>query len=113
MFIALRYVNLVRSTADCTTVPPQDTSLPAAVFIWTVENNNAYPVDVSITFTFKNGQGDPTQDKAGGVWTEAFQHQRGGRADPVSGVMIHQDFKDMACTYAIAAKQKVSQPLAL
>ena len=85
----------------------QDTSIPAAVFVWQIENNSDTAVDVSIVFTFKNGQGEP-QDKAGESWTEPFEYRR-ARGESVSGVMIHQHFRNMPCTYAIAAKLKVKR----
>ena len=63
--------------------------------------------EVSITFTFKNGQGEPT-DSEGGVWSEAFSQKQNRGDRRVSGVMIHQEFNEIPCTYAIAAKEKVS-----
>ena len=76
------------------------------MFVWDVENYGAEAIEVSITFTFKNGQGD-SSDLAGGVWNEPFQH---GDKDTsrVHGVMIHQQFNHMPCTYAVAAKVEVS-----
>lgn len=35
-----------------------DSSLPCAVFIWSVENNSSEDLNVSITFTFQSGTGD-------------------------------------------------------
>ena len=84
----------------------QDSSLPAAVFVWDIKNNSTEEVDISITFTFKNGQGEPA-DAEGGVWSEAFSHKQSRGHRKVSGVMIHQEFNDIPCTYAIAAKDKV------
>ncbi|XP_074651855.1 non-lysosomal glucosylceramidase-like [Tubulanus polymorphus] len=76
----------------------QESCLPAAAFIWHVKNRNAEPVEVSITFTFKNGQGSK-MDKCGGVWNEPFTADDG----TLTGVMIHQSFHEMKCTYAISA----------
>ncbi len=85
----------------------QDSSLPAAVFVWEVQNASRDELDVSVTFTFKNGQGAP-EDALGGVWSSAFSHKTSARGrQRVSGVMIHQEFNDLPCTYAIAAKDKV------
>ncbi|XP_013405855.2 non-lysosomal glucosylceramidase-like [Lingula anatina] len=81
----------------------KDTSLPAAAFIWSIENQGSEPVDVSIMFTFKNGQGI-REDKKGGVWNEPFESTH--NATKVSGVMIHQTFKEMGCTYAVAASHR-------
>ena len=35
----------------------QDTSLPVAVFVWTVQNYGKEDADVSIMFTFQSGEG--------------------------------------------------------
>ena len=46
-------------------------SLPAAVFVWTVENVSDQPLDVSMMFTFQNGDGGPG-DSSGGHRNSAF-----------------------------------------
>lgn len=46
----------------------KDSSLPCAVFVWTVENVGEEERNVSITFTFKNGTGSKKQD-AEGIYT--------------------------------------------
>ncbi len=84
----------------------QDSSLPAAVFVWNILNHGEEDAEVSITFTFKNGQGEP-EDSAGGVWSETFSPKPTARQQRVTGVMIHQEFNSIPCTYAIAAKNKV------
>lgn len=43
----------------------KDTSLPCAVFIWTIENVCDDERTVAITFTFKNGTGTKKQDAEG------------------------------------------------
>ncbi|ESN98572.1 hypothetical protein HELRODRAFT_177051 [Helobdella robusta] len=43
----------------------KDSSLPCAIFDWSIENLSEKPIQASITFTFKNGQGGP-EDKNGG-----------------------------------------------
>jgi non-lysosomal glucosylceramidase len=98
----------------------QDTSLPCAVFVWTVENHGSEMIDVSITCTFKNGQGDSRgDDVAGGVWNRVF-HSSGqdcplvpATADKISGVQIHQTLGGMQCTYAVAARQSVISLLSM
>ena len=52
----------------------QDTSLPTAVFVWSLENYGDEELDVSIMFSFKNGRGSK-EDKDGGCWTEPFTHR--------------------------------------
>ncbi|XP_053405634.1 non-lysosomal glucosylceramidase-like [Mercenaria mercenaria] len=83
----------------------KDSSFPMTAFIWEVENQGTETLDVSITFTFKNGTGGK-KDHAGGCWTESFCNKDKDKEDTVSGVMIHQKLYDMACTYAIAATKK-------
>ena len=87
-----------------TTTSLQDTSFPMTAFIWTVQNNSSDDLDISVTFTFKNGQGTK-KDKEGGVWTEPFNCDSEGR--DVSGVLINQSFRDMTCVYALAGAKKV------
>jgi hypothetical protein len=41
----------------------QDSSLPVAVFVWNIENHGNESLDVSITFTFKNGTGGKSDKK--------------------------------------------------
>ena len=45
--------------------------LPAAVFVWAVENVSAEALEVSLLFSFQNGDGGP-EDAAGGHRNEAF-----------------------------------------
>lgn len=46
-------------------------SLPCAVFVWTVENVSTEPLDVSLMFSFQNGDGGPN-DRCGGHTNSAF-----------------------------------------
>ena len=79
----------------------QDSSLPAAVFVWSIENtgdDNAY---VSIAFTFQSGQGEKPS-KEDRVSTQPFEN------DSLTGMQIKQYFNDMQCTYAVAAGKQVN-----
>lgn len=49
----------------------KDTSLPVGVFVWTVENLGCEEMEVSIMFTFQNGDGG-AEDSAGGHRNEEF-----------------------------------------
>lgn len=64
---------------------------------------------MSICLTFKNGQGTKN-DRAGGVWCEGFKVDCDGD-DEAKGVVIHQQFKGMKCSYGVAAKATVSMIL--
>ncbi len=78
--------------------------MPCAVFAWTVENYGTEAAEVSIMFTFKNGQGG-AEDASGSVTTGEFKHR--GQDRITKGVSIHQEFENMPCTYSIAASEKV------
>lgn len=49
----------------------QDTSLPVAVFVWTVQNYGREDADVTIMFTFQNGEGI-ADDPSYGHYNEPF-----------------------------------------
>lgn len=87
--------------------PPQDSSLPVAVFVWDIENKNDYDLDVSIMFTMVNGSGD-NNDKSGGHWNEPFHLEKDGEA--VSGVLLHHCTPVNPYTLCIAAREQVIYP---
>ncbi|KAG4076220.1 hypothetical protein HA402_014769 [Bradysia odoriphaga] len=76
----------------------KDSSLPCAVFVWTVENVGDSDRKVSISFTFKNGTGNKKQDADGNATTSPFSE---GAA---KGASIKQTIFGMECTYCIACK---------
>ncbi|GAB0086442.1 Non-lysosomal glucosylceramidase [Sergentomyia squamirostris] len=76
----------------------KDSSLPCAVFVWTIENTCDRERKVSITFTFKNGTGTKKQDAEGNPKTFPFGE---GIA---KGVSIKQTINGMECTYNVACK---------
>ncbi|KAH3838447.1 non-lysosomal glucosylceramidase-like [Dreissena polymorpha] len=78
----------------------KDSSFPMTAFVWDVENEGNDDLEVAITFSFKNGVGSK-KDYQGGCYTESFKGD-----GSVSGVMIHQKFHDMTCTYAVSAAEK-------
>eukprot|EP00794_Sanderia_malayensis_P009762 gene9762-10761_t len=49
----------------------KDTSLPVGMFVWTVENLGKEDIDVTIMFSFQNGDGGP-HDSRGGHFNEGF-----------------------------------------
>uniref|UniRef100_A0A8C2X0F3 Non-lysosomal glucosylceramidase n=1 Tax=Cyclopterus lumpus TaxID=8103 RepID=A0A8C2X0F3_CYCLU len=96
-------------TLTCRQVSPviphdyQDSSLPVAVFVWDVENNNDFALDVSIMFTMVNGSGHK-DDKCGGHWNEPFHLEKEGEA--VSGVLLHHCPAVNPYTLCIAAREQ-------
>ncbi|KAG1650767.1 Non-lysosomal glucosylceramidase [Nymphon striatum] len=95
-------------TLECQQISPviphnyKDSCLPIGIFIWTIHNHDSQPLEVSITFTFKNGIGCNKIDQSGGCWTEPFTENYDGFK--VKGVSLHQKFNlTMQATYNIAA----------
>ena len=86
----------------------QDSSLPAAVFVWSVENHGDEEVEVSIMFTFQSGQGEQSHSGEG-VETNSFSSPPppSGSKGSTKGVSIHQVFNEMPCVYALSAKETV------
>ncbi|KAK4884164.1 hypothetical protein RN001_000435 [Aquatica leii] len=75
----------------------KDSSLPCAMFIWSVENVCKEERRVTITFTFKNGTGDK-RDKNSPCSTKSFSYLDS------SGVVLYNTINKMPCAFAIAAK---------
>ncbi|XP_062239841.1 non-lysosomal glucosylceramidase [Platichthys flesus] len=96
-------------TLTCRQISPviphdyQDSSLPVAVFVWDIENQNDYDLDVSIMFTMVNGSGHKN-DKSGGHWNEPFQLEKEG--ETVSGVLLHHRTPVNPYTLCIAAREQ-------
>ncbi|EDO31657.1 predicted protein, partial [Nematostella vectensis] len=80
----------------------KDTSLPVAVFIWSIENNNNEEVEVSIMFSFENGDG--TQDLTAGHYNESADTTGSNTTCDVTGVLLHHKHHKLPYTLAIAAK---------
>uniref|UniRef100_A0A336LV92 CSON005728 protein n=1 Tax=Culicoides sonorensis TaxID=179676 RepID=A0A336LV92_CULSO len=77
----------------------KDSSLPCAVFVWSVENVCDKERKVSITFTFKNGTGTKKQDSDGNPESNQFNHES------ASGVSIKQTIAGMGCSYCLSCKK--------
>ncbi|MGH0128033.1 UNVERIFIED_CONTAM: hypothetical protein FKN15_077327 [Acipenser sinensis] len=101
-------------TLTCRQVSPiiphdyQDTSLPAGVFVWDIENRNDFALEVTIMFTMMNGTGTK-DDKKGGHWNEPFHLEKEGEA--VSGVLLHHCTHINPYTMAIAARAQPGRHL--
>lgn len=99
----------------------QDTSLPAAVFIWKVENNGDEEVEVAIMFTFQNSDGTLNEGSSG-HYNESFTCKIGSHcamedqcadksnsvltnvSSEVTGVLLHHKHPTQPYTLGIAAK---------
>lgn len=76
----------------------KESSLPCAVFVWSVQNVCDQERKVSITFTFKNGTGNKKQDAEGNPEAQLIAE---GNA---KGVAIRQTIADMPCSYNLACR---------
>ncbi|GAB1288438.1 Non-lysosomal glucosylceramidase [Apodemus speciosus] len=94
-------------TLTCRQVTPilphdyQDSSLPVGVFVWDVENEGDETLDVSITFSMRNGLGGE-DDAAGGLWNEPFCLEQDGTT--VQGLLLHHPTPPNPYTMAVAAR---------
>ncbi|NP_001411964.1 non-lysosomal glucosylceramidase isoform 2 [Mus musculus] len=76
-------------------------SLPVGVFVWDVENEGDETLDVSITFSMRNGLGGE-DDAAGSLWNEPFRLEQGGTT--VQGLLLHHPTPPNPYTMAVAAR---------
>ena len=92
------------------------------VFVWTAENNNDDEVEISIMFTFQNGDGSEQDDLSSGHYNESFNcegvhstvkvdHSTTdspsvgcSMTSDVTGVLLHHNHPTQPYTLAIAAK---------
>ncbi|KAF2897843.1 hypothetical protein ILUMI_08327 [Ignelater luminosus] len=75
----------------------KDSSLPCAVFVWSIANVCNEQRTVTIAFTFKNGSGNKS-DKEACCSTKSFSYLES------SGVVLYNSIDKMPCAYALAAK---------
>jgi non-lysosomal glucosylceramidase len=76
----------------------KDTSLPCAVFVWDITNICDEDRTVTIAFTFKNGVGDKSKDRASTCSSKAFS------LGDSEGVILYHTIDKMPCSYALSAK---------
>ncbi|KAF5292347.1 hypothetical protein FQA39_LY03381 [Lamprigera yunnana] len=77
----------------------KDSSLPCAVFIWSIQNVSDEVKHVTIAFTFKNGTGSKG-DKHSPCSSKSFSYLDS------SGVVLYHSVNKMPCAYALSAKVK-------
>ena len=88
-----------------------ESSTPAGVFAWTVENTGDNPVSVALMFSFQNGSGTQN-DLAGGHTNHAFREKTA--AGEVVGVElrhIHRQPKPLEEGQKLAEQSKFEDPL--
>ncbi|KAK3911068.1 Non-lysosomal glucosylceramidase [Frankliniella fusca] len=82
----------------------KDSTLPGAVFVWTVHNEGTEMLHVSITFTFKNGCGRKDDRDPNCVSTTLDRKAENGTQ--AVGVQISHRMDAMDYTYGLAVKKK-------
>ncbi|XP_017769202.1 PREDICTED: non-lysosomal glucosylceramidase [Nicrophorus vespilloides] len=81
----------------------KDTSIPAAVFVWTIDNVSEEELNVTITFTFKNGIGNRKIDNKAACSSKPFSYFDS------EGVVLYHQIEKTSCSYALAAKVRDDQ----
>lgn len=78
-----------------------DSSLPTAVFSWTVENKSSDNLDVAIVMTMQNGSGSKMSRQSSGNFNRRFS------LESCSGVTMHNfTYQKMPYTMTVAAAEK-------
>ncbi|KHJ81454.1 hypothetical protein OESDEN_18860, partial [Oesophagostomum dentatum] len=81
------------------------TSFPVCNFYWTVINNSKVDFKVTLTFTFRNGTGNPKWDHEGQCSAEPLQ------ISSAKGLKLKHTIKSMPTTFAVAAEQMAGATL--
>lgn len=79
----------------------KDSSLPVALFDWTVENDNNEDIEVSLMFTWQSGSSGKKFELKD-VKSESFKHLN--YEENVSGVVLSQQFRNMDLEYCLGVK---------
>ncbi|RDD46384.1 Non-lysosomal glucosylceramidase [Trichoplax sp. H2] len=99
-------------TLTCRQISPiiphnyKDSCLPVGCFIWEIDNQSDDEIEVSIMFTFQNGDGSE-HDSAGGHQNETFTRSSNENMNnsKISGVLLHHRASLQPCTFTICAKE--------
>ncbi len=88
-----------------------DSSTPAGVFVWTIENTADTPVTTALMFSFQNGTGTPN-DLAGGHSNHSFcQTTSSGDIIGIEFRHIHRQPKPLEAGQKLAEQGKFEDPL--
>ncbi len=79
----------------------KDSSLPATIFDWTIENNNSEEIELSLMFTWQSGTSGKTFQLTD-VKSEPFKCSNFDV--DASGVVLGQKLKNMNLDYCVAVK---------
>lgn len=81
--------------------------MPAAVFVWSVENHGPELKEVSITLTFKNGTGSYADDSKNKCSSVSFEVSKEGVG--VHGVALEHKVEGIDTTYGLGCLEKVGK----
>lgn len=79
--------------------------MPSTLFAWEVENNSTQNVTVSLTFTFKNGEGT-SSDKKNACSSQTFSTCVNGFQ--AKGVALDHEISGNKTTYGIGCVEQVT-----
>ena len=80
----------------------KDSSLPVALFNWTIENNNEEEIDLALMFTWQSGSCS-NRFELKDVKSKPFESSANNTN--LAGVLLNQKLKNMPLEYCIAAKK--------
>lgn len=89
----------------------EESSLPAGVFVWTIENTGSETVTVGLMFSFQNGTGG-ANDRAGGHHNHLFrQDAPGGEVTGVALRHLHRQPKPLEEDQKLEDRETFEDPL--
>jgi non-lysosomal glucosylceramidase len=89
----------------------RESSIPAGVFVWTIENNGRKPATVGLMFTFQNGTGGEN-DFAGGHANRLFRMDAdGGEIVGITLHHVHRQFMPLEEGQKIEERSVFEDPL--
>ena len=72
----------------------QESSYPAAVFEWTLENLSSEKITIGLMFTFQNGMG-LENDQEGGHWNKLFTGKKNTPNNEILGIQLHHHYRQL------------------
>uniref|UniRef100_A0A0N4ZKE1 GAE domain-containing protein n=1 Tax=Parastrongyloides trichosuri TaxID=131310 RepID=A0A0N4ZKE1_PARTI len=89
----------------------KDSSLPTTVFEFDVENNSDEDLEISITFTWRNGTGNPKWNKEDVC--ESKEVNLNVDRDNLQGVTLKNSISGMNCIYGIGGLKKGNEKISV
>lgn len=82
----------------------KDSSLPVALFDWSIENNNSTDIDVALMFTWQSGSSS-NRFELKHVNSKSFNQSSDGLN--MKGVLLRQKLKEISLEYCLCAIKRV------